>query len=180
MSSARGMRMGIKEGVVMYAFVFAVSAALMLYASSSSITASGTYLRKDILVLLSVFLMVVSLHPIAHLVAGRLFGVRFRYFFLDGPLGFQPTLRSDSNTYKGLSRVRKSVFHLSGIAATFVAILSGYFTAILSGAAVAVLVLKALLAVNTILEFSPPLLVKLGFGNFRKSDFYRFWSLWRD
>lgn len=169
------IRIGIKRGLIIYLTILVLSATSMLYSSSYSMEPP----EKDILILLSTFLMVVSLHPLFHLATGTFFGVRFTHVSLNGPFKIQPTIRTEYSTYLRLSKAQKSIFHLSGIIATFLAILSGYFAAILSEAATAELVLKIVLVVNIALEFSPPLLVKLGFENFKKSDFYRFWQVWK-
>jgi hypothetical protein len=64
--------------------------------------------------------------------------------------------------------------HLSGIAASILATLIGFLAAYVTQApGFATFALAALLLLNTAFEFSPPLLVKLGFKIFRKSDAYR-------
>ncbi len=178
MKSVKGRhaRVRVRTGMVFYTVVFFFSATSLLYSLSPSFIESP---EKDVLILLSTFFMVSSLHPLFHLITGRLFGIRFRHIFLDGPFKVQPTIKTDYRTYERLTDVQKAVFHLSGIIATFVAIFSGYFTAIIGGAAIAEVILKITIIFNAVFELSPPLLVNLGVENFKKSDFYRFWSICR-
>ena len=55
-----------------------------------------------------------SLHDLAHWAAGRLVGIRFSHYFLDGPLRVQPGLKIDYASYLRASPVRRGWMHASG------------------------------------------------------------------
>jgi hypothetical protein len=167
------VRINLNMGIISYILIFMVSVAAMAYSFSF------TPPEKDVLILLSTLFIVISLHPLTHLMVGKLFGIQFHYIFLNGPLKIQPTLKTDRTSYLRLQPARRAVFHISGIIATIAALFSGYFAAEFAEATTAKIILGIIIPLNAAFEVAPPLLVKLGFKNFRKSDFYRFWREWK-
>ena len=63
----------------------------------------------------------VSVHDLAHWVMGRLAGIRFLAYFLDGPFRVQPGLKSDYATYLRVQPGERAVMHASGAVASKVA-----------------------------------------------------------
>jgi len=60
----------------------------------------------------------VTLHDPAHWVVGRLSGIRFRYYFLDGPLRIQPALKTDYASYLRASPGARGWMHAAGAVAS--------------------------------------------------------------
>jgi hypothetical protein len=63
----------------------------------------------------------VAVHVPAHWVAGRLAGIRFLGYFLDGPFRIQPGLKVDYATYLRASPGGRATMHAAGALATKVA-----------------------------------------------------------
>lgn len=164
-----GLRVSVGTGTA--AMLLLGIAALLLLVLAPSMRAG----LHGLLVISATFMLMTALHPIAHLLAGRALGMRFLFYFLNGPARVEPTLKVDYTSYLRSSPGARAAMHLSGIIASILATLVGFLAAYLSGApAFAKNLLLLLLILNTLFEFSPPLLVKLGFRGFRKSDAYRF------
>lgn len=62
-----------------------------------------------------------TLHDPAHWLVGRLGGMRFVSYFLDGPLQIQPGLKVDYATYLRTSAGRRAAMHAAGAAASKIA-----------------------------------------------------------
>jgi len=62
-----------------------------------------------------------SLHDLAHWVVGRLVGIRFTSYFLDGPLRIQPGLKTDYASYLRVSPRARARMHASGAIASKIA-----------------------------------------------------------
>lgn len=162
------IRVGIAQGTALMLFILSVAVLMLLLAPAMQPALHG------LLTILATFLLMTALHPLAHLAAGRALGMRFLFYFPDGPAKIEPTLKLDYASYLRASPRARAAMHLSGIAASILATLIGFLAAYLSRApGFATLTLGALLLLNAAFEFSPPLLVKLGFKMFRKSDAYR-------
>lgn len=63
----------------------------------------------------------VSVHDLAHWVMGRLAGMRFLAYFLDGPFRVQPGLKTDYASYLRAQPGERAVMHASGAVASKVA-----------------------------------------------------------
>jgi hypothetical protein len=63
----------------------------------------------------------VSVHDLAHWVMGRLAGMRFLAYFLDGPFRVQPGLKTDYASYLRVQPGERAVMHASGAVASKVA-----------------------------------------------------------
>jgi hypothetical protein len=55
-----------------------------------------------------------SLHDLAHWVVGRMVGVRFTWYFFDGPLRIQPGIKVDYGSYLRASPGARAWMHASG------------------------------------------------------------------
>jgi hypothetical protein len=62
-----------------------------------------------------------AVHDLAHYVAGRLGGIRFLWYFLDGPLLIQPGIKVDYETYLMASPASRATMHAAGALASKVA-----------------------------------------------------------
>jgi hypothetical protein len=162
------LRVGIATGSVAVLLLAAIAALLFLLAPSLGANFHG------LIILLATFLLMTALHPLAHLAAGKALGMRFLFYFPNGPAKIEPTLKVDYASYLRAQPKARAAMHLSGIVASILATLVGFLAAYSTQApSFATITLAALLLLNTAFEFSPPLLVKLGFKIFRKSDAYR-------
>jgi hypothetical protein len=162
------LRVSVALGSAGMILLAAIAAILFLLAPSLGANLHG------LIILLATFLLMTALHPLAHLAAGKALGMRFLFYFPDGPAKIEPTLKVDYASYLRASSKARAAMHLSGIAASILATLIGFLAAYVTQApGFATFALAALLLLNTAFEFSPPLLVKLGFKIFRKSDAYR-------
>ncbi len=163
-----GVRVGIALGTAAMLLLLVLAALLLLIAPAMQPALHG------LLTILATFLLMTALHPLAHLAAGKALGMRFLFYFLNGPARIEPTLKLDYASYLRASPRARAAMHLSGIAASILATLIGFLASYLTQApGFATFTLGALLLLNTAFEFSPPLLVKLGLRIFRKSDAYR-------
>jgi len=132
-----------------------------------------------VLYLLSAIALMTALHPISHSIAGKIYGIELKFYFLNGPLLIEPTLKVDYESYIKAEPKSRAMFHLAGavnsVAATlFVFLVSLAFDAP-SLAKLAALIWFVFTALS---EIIPIMFIKLGikkilFADFRKSDSYR-------
>ncbi len=125
------------------------------------------------LFLLATLMLMSTMHTLFHILAGRLLGIGFLYYFLNGPARIEPTLKIHYGTYLRATPARRAALHLSGIAGSVLGSFLGLVAALRTGGGEAALVLALLFLLNIPFEFAPPLLVRLGLKSFRKSDAYR-------
>ncbi|RMF91436.1 MAG: hypothetical protein D6733_01170, partial [Methanobacteriota archaeon] len=134
----------------------------------------------------SAVVLMTALHPIAHSIAGWLYGIRFHYYFLNGPMLIEPTLKVDYSTYVKAPAKNRALFHLAGalnsVLTTFFALLVSLLDA--HAEPVTRAVLAALWIFTTGSEVFPLIFIKLGipkilFADFRKTDSYRALREWR-
>jgi hypothetical protein len=71
-----------------------------------------------LLILVAAGGLVVTVHAPAHWVAGRLAGIRFLAYFLDGPFRIQPGLKVDYATYVRASPRGRAIMHAAGALAS--------------------------------------------------------------
>jgi hypothetical protein len=74
--------------------------------------------RKSLLLLMGAGLLLGTTHDLGHLVAGRLVGIRFTWWFLDGPTRVQPGLKTDYATYLRVPPRSRAVMHAAGALVT--------------------------------------------------------------
>jgi hypothetical protein len=71
----------------------------------------------------------VTLHDLAHWLVGRLVGIRFLCYFLDGPFRIQPGLKSDYATYIRAAPNARAAMHAAGALASKIAPFAVLFAA---------------------------------------------------
>jgi hypothetical protein len=71
-----------------------------------------------LLILVAAGGLAVTVHAPAHWFAGRLAGIRFLGYFLDGPLLIQPGLKVDYATYLRATTAARATMHAAGAVAT--------------------------------------------------------------
>ncbi len=115
----------------------------------------------------------------AHYLAGKLFGISFTFYFLNGPIKIEPTVKTDYASYLKARPRQRAVMHLAGaIATTFsplLVLVLGYF---LGAPTLPVFALVGLFFFFLSTELVPLVLTKLDSPkilgmDFRKSDTYR-------
>ena len=70
---------------------------------------------------LSALILMTSLHPLSHYLAGRLAGIKFTHYYLNGPARIEPTLRIDHVSYLKASGRKRAMMHVSGVIGTMAA-----------------------------------------------------------
>lgn len=129
--------------------------------------------------IIAALLFSITLHPLAHYLVGRLVGIRFTFYFLDGPIKIEPTLKIDYATYLRASPGKRALMHLSGAFATTTSPLLVLLIAFFLGAPkLSLVALAALFLFFLSTELIPVVLAKLGSPkvlglDFKKSDSYR-------
>jgi len=178
--SKAGVRLSYRLGTALeLAGVLLGVILLYLGVTSTGVLSTASYI-------LSALLLMTALHPIAHSIAGVLTGIRFHFYFLNGPMLIEPTLKMDYASYLHASPRQRSLLHLAGavnsVAVTFLV----FVVAVVDGDAggASRIALAALWLFTTLSEILPPLLVKLNmprlfFADFRKTDAWRALREWR-
>lgn len=160
-----------------------VGVLLSLLLAVGSLRYHGQYLWT--IPIVSALLLSASIHPLAHWLAGRLFRINFTFYFLDGPIKIEPTVKIDYASYLRAEPEHRAAMHLAGPAATAASPLIIALLLYLSGAPqLSFLAPIALFLFFSGTEFVPLALVKLNslkiFGlDFRKSDTYRAYREWK-
>jgi hypothetical protein len=73
---------------------------------------------RGMLVLAGCGLLLGTTHDLAHLLVGRLLGIRFTYWFLDGPTRLQPGLKVDYASYVRTPAISRALMHAAGALVT--------------------------------------------------------------
>lgn len=68
---------------------------------------------RGALLLISAILLSVAPHPLTHYLVGKLAGIEFHYYFLNGAAKVEPTLKTDYASYLRASPSARAVMHLS-------------------------------------------------------------------
>lgn len=152
---------------------------LYLGATSQGITSTVSYV-------VSAVVLMTALHPISHSIAGKLFGIGFHFYFLNGPMFIEPTLKVDYSTYVKAPAKNRALFHLAGavnsVLSTFIVLLVALIDS--DAQPVARIILAVWWLFTTGSEVFPLIFIKLGvpkilFADFRKTDSYRALREWR-
>ena len=77
--------------------------------------------NTDWMLYLCVLILMATLHPLSHYLAGRLFGIRFTHYYLNGPARIEPTLRINYFSYLKAKGVKRALMHASGVIGTLAA-----------------------------------------------------------
>jgi hypothetical protein len=164
----------LKLGHLMELVASLISFAILWYGVGSTGTLQGTALVTG------AFALITTLHPFAHYVVGRLLGIRFLFYFPDGPALVEPTLKTDYATYLRATPLRRAAMHAAGpVISTLVFILTFILAYELQAPEWSLWVLAGFLVLNTPFELVPPVLVKLGIKKFSKSDSFRAYREWK-
>lgn len=155
-----------------------MAAAIFIIVISYELISSEVY--TGIVILACAFGLTVTLHPLAHYAVGRVLGIKFTFYFPDGPALIEPTIKTDYATYLTASPLKRASMHAAGpIISTLVIAMSLVMAIYIEAPPWTSGILLGLLIFNSIFEVLPPLLVKLGKKRFAKSDAYRTLREWK-
>ncbi len=148
--------------------------------------ATLTGIESTIFYVASAVVLMTALHPISHIIAAKLFGIKFHFYYPNGPEKVLPTLKVDYSTYLKTPPKSRALFHLVGAVNSVLVTFLVFLLALLLPATTDITktVLAALWLFTTASELFPLLFIKIGipkilFADFRKSDSYRTLREWR-
>jgi hypothetical protein len=129
--------------------------------------------------LAAAFLLSTAVHPLAHYLAGKSLGISFTFYFLNGPIKIEPTVKTDYASYLKARPRQRAAVHLAGAVATtlspLLVLVLGYF---LGAPSLSIFALAGLFFFFLSTELLPLVLTAMGSPrvlglDFRKSDTYR-------
>ncbi|MBS1263478.1 MAG: hypothetical protein MAG715_00660 [Methanonatronarchaeales archaeon] len=124
------------------------------------------------------FALAAAVHPLAHQVVGRLNGIRFSFYFLNGPARIEPTVKTNYATYLKASPRGRARMHASGAVATNLASLAVLLVGIVAEApSWATVVMAAVFLLGALNEVVPAVLARFGRAemfDMRRTDTYRY------
>lgn len=139
---------------------------------------SGVY--PGVALIAGTFVIMATIHPLAHYIVGRIFGIKFTFYFPDGPALIEPTIKTDYASYLKAPPKNRAIMHAAGaMVSTLVIIASLAVATVIDAPSWSFWLLFGFLALNAIFEVLPPVWVKLGIKSFTKSDSYRTWREWK-
>lgn len=164
-------------------------AILLLWAALSIIPLllpSSPAIKGMRLIFAGIFLTTL-LHGPSHFVVGRLLGIRFTYFFLNGPMKIEPTLKTEYATYLRVPSRQRVLFHLCAPVMTSyvvpaIMLLLGVYLGV---PRLARYILLGILLMSMTSELTPIVLTEYlkrdsySIFNFRRSDYARALREWR-
>jgi len=77
--------------------------------------------NADLMLYIVTLILMATLHPLSHYLTGRLFGIRFTHYYLNGPARIEPTLRINYFSYLKAKGVKRALMHASGVIGTLAA-----------------------------------------------------------
>jgi len=77
--------------------------------------------NTDWVLYICALILMATLHPLSHYLTGRLFGIRFTHYYLNGPARIEPTLRINYFSYLKAEGVKRALMHASGVIGTLAA-----------------------------------------------------------
>ncbi|PWB52623.1 MAG: hypothetical protein C3F06_08725 [Candidatus Methanoperedenaceae archaeon] len=92
-------------------------------------------MNNDFAYYISALILMATLHPLSHFLAGRLVGIRFTHYYLNGPARIEPTLRINYYSYLKTNSEKRALMHASGVIGTLLAPLIAAHIAFYSGSA---------------------------------------------
>lgn len=107
---------------------------------------------SDLMLYVSALLLMTTLHPLSHYLAGSFLGIRFTHYYLNGPAKIEPTLRIDYSSYLKISGKKRAVMHASGVIGTVLSPLIPVMIALNKGASGAAMNLFILFLVLIVFE----------------------------
>lgn len=155
-----------------------IMATLLIVVALYCLISSGTY--TGIAILAGTFALMGTVHPLAHYMVGRAFGIRFTFYFPNGPAMIEPTIKTDYATYLKTPPIKRAVMHAAGpLICTLIIIVALAVAVAVNAPPWTPRLLAAFLVFNILFEVLPPLWVKLGIKSFTKSDTYRALREWK-
>jgi len=82
----------------------------------------------------SALILMTTLHPLSHYIAGTFFGIMFTHYYLNGPARIEPTLRINQISYLKASGGKRAFMHITGVIGTLAAPLIAALIALDKGA----------------------------------------------
>ncbi len=79
------------------------------------------WVNTDWMLYLCTLILMATLHPLSHYLTGRLFGIRFTHYYLNGPARIEPTLRINYFSYLKAKGAKRALMHASGVIGTLAA-----------------------------------------------------------
>ncbi|MDL5503265.1 MAG: hypothetical protein QSU88_08615, partial [Candidatus Methanoperedens sp.] len=77
--------------------------------------------NTDWVLYLCALILMATLHPLSHYLTGRLSGIRFTHYYLNGPARIEPTLRINYFSYLKAGGMKRALMHASGVIGTLAA-----------------------------------------------------------
>jgi hypothetical protein len=78
-------------------------------------------INADWMLYICALILMATLHPLSHYLTGRLLGIRFTHYYLNGPARIEPTLRINYFSYLKARGVKRALMHASGVIGTLAA-----------------------------------------------------------
>ncbi len=122
----------------MVSFTLGVTAGNLLEGLVTVVTLFLAFqINSDWMLYLSALILMATLHPLSHYLTGRMSGIRFTHYYLNGPARIEPTLRIDHFAYLKASGRKRALMHLSGVIGTLAGPLVAMVIALGKGASAA-------------------------------------------
>ena len=84
---------------------------------------SGVY--PGVALIAGTFAIMATVHPLAHYMVGRIFGIKFTFYFPNGPALIEPTIKTDYGSYLKAAPLKRALMHAAGpVVSTLVIIVS--------------------------------------------------------
>jgi len=170
-------RLSYSAGTVVELFGALIGIVILIYAVKTQQRVAESI--SALLYLFSAIALMTALHPISHSIAGKIYGIKLNFYFLNGPLLIEPTLKVDYESYIKAEPKSRAMFHLAGAINSTVTTLLVFVVSLAFNAPPLAKVISFLWFAFTVLsELIPVIFIKLGvkkilFADFRKSDSYR-------
>lgn len=102
-----------------YSFTFNIFLGNLLWLIITLVAIVFTILiNTDLVFYVSALILMITLHPLSHYIAGRSLGIGFTHYYLNGPAKVEPTLKIDYFSYLKASGRKRAVMHVSGVIGT--------------------------------------------------------------
>lgn len=109
------------NGVLLIGSAVLMAALFVAIGLGRDASGAGDQLLPGLILIAAAGGLSVTLHDPAHWAVGRLAGIRFTHYFLDGPLRIQPGLKIDYASYLRASPGARAWMHASGAVASKIA-----------------------------------------------------------
>ncbi len=116
-SKASGRKIRFKLGVMPGNASVLVATILGVLLLSYGAISADLRLKSASMALASLILSF-STHPLAHYFIGKRYGIRFLYYYPNGPARVEPTLKIDYASYLLAAPEQRAAMHLAGVVAT--------------------------------------------------------------